>query len=317
MKEALGYLMETALSKGASDIHMTIENHQASYELRIDGALIAISVKKELKDERLFQYLKFIAHCELADASRPQTGSFVYDNGKKQYACRFAVMSTRYRMVGVIRILDRTMLIPLNHLTPDTEIRMIFEKVTTLHHGLFILCGATGSGKTTTAYSLLNAMKNRKIYTIEDPIEIYYPHLMQVQINEANHMDYGDAIKQIMRHDPDVIFIGEIRDETAAHMALRAALTGHLVIATLHAGSATSAYHRLLDLGVDSGSLQDSIAYLCYQQLLVDPKTRIKFTMVEAMDHDALMAYVRFHKITYQTVETKVERLYGSALVVN
>lgn len=317
MKEALGYLMETAISKGASDIHMTIENHRCTYELRIDGILSVMKVKKELEDERLFQYLKFIAHCELADASRPQTGSFVYDNGKKTYACRFAVMSTRYRMVGVIRILDRSMMIPLNHLTPDNAIRMIFEKIILLHHGLIILSGATGSGKTTSAYSLLNAMKSRKIYTIEDPIEIYYPNLMQVQINEAAHMDYGDAIKQIMRHDPDVIFIGEIRDETAAAMALRAALTGHLVLATLHAGSAVSAYHRLLDLGVDSQSLQDSLAYLCYQQLLVDPRTRVKFTIVEAMDHDALMQYVRFHKICYETVETKIGRLQGSALVVN
>ena len=168
MKEALGYLMETAISKGASDIHMTVENHHCTYELRVDGVLTVLKVKKELEDGRLFQYLKFIAHCELADASRPQTGSFVYDNGKKTYACRFAVMSTRYRMVGVIRILDRSMMIPLNHLTPDNAIRMIFEKMIRLHHGLIILSGATGSGKTTSAYSLLNAMKSRKIYTIEE-----------------------------------------------------------------------------------------------------------------------------------------------------
>lgn len=317
MKEALGYLMETALKKGASDIHMTVENHKCHYELRIDGVLEPLPVKSTLEDDRLFQYLKFIAHCELADASLPQTGSFEYDNGKKQYACRFAVMSTRYRMVGVIRILDRTMMIPLNHLTPDGSIRLIYERILTLHHGLIIFSGATGSGKTTSAYSILNAMHHRKIYTIEDPIEIYYPQLMQVQINEANHMDYGDAIKQIMRHDPDVIFIGEIRDEVAAHMALRSALTGHLVLATLHAGSAISAYHRLIDLGVDAQSLQNSIAYICYQTLLVDKTSHVKFTMVEAMDQAALNQYVRFHKITYETVQTKVDHLHGNTVVVN
>lgn len=127
--------------------------------------------------------------------------------------------------------------------------------------------GPTGSGKTTTLYTLLNAVQNKKIFTLEDPVEVVNEKYVQIQINEKQHMSYADGIKQLMRHDPDIIMIGEIRDETAAKMAVRCALTGHLVVSTIHSFSCVSTILRMLDLGVEKYQLKDVLKGISSQRL--------------------------------------------------
>lgn len=310
MKEALIKLLQAALKANASDIHLTIENHRCSYEFRVNGQLIPYAFDKKYKDDRLFHYLKYISHCELANLQTPQTGSFDIDIDSMHLACRFALLSTRFRQAGVIRLLNKANTIPIDKLCPDPSVTGIYQTILKLRYGLVLISGPTGSGKTTTSYSLLNAMQARKIYSIEDPIEIYYPFMMQVQINEKSNMDYGDAIKQIMRHDPDVIFIGEIRDEKAANMALRCALTGHLVIATIHAGSCVSTIQRMLDLNVDKHQFFDNIAYITSQLLVNDASRNIKFSAVELLDKVQIQTYQSYGHVDYETLDHKLKQ-YG------
>ncbi len=127
--------------------------------------------------------------------------------------------------------------------------------------------GPTGSGKTTTLYTILNETKGKKIFTLEDPVEVYHENYVQIQINDHQHLSYDEGIKQLMRHDPDIIMIGEIRDSQAALMAVRSALTGHLVVTSLHSQNCMSAIDRLLDLGVNMYQLKDVLIGVSNQRL--------------------------------------------------
>ena len=309
MKEALNRLLTLALSANASDIHLTLENNQCQLEWRINGQLMPMPSDSFIHDKRLFHYLKYISHCELSNMSSPQSGSFEVMVNNKKVACRFAILSTRFRQAGVIRLLNQGSYIPLEKLTPDGPIIQLYRNIINYRNGLVIISGTTGSGKTTSAYSLLNAMDKRKVYTIEDPIEIYYPKLMQVQVNESNGLSYANAIKQIMRHDPDVLFIGEIRDEIAAKMALRSALTGHLVIATLHASNCLGAIYRLLDLNLDQDQLFQVLTTITCQMLVTETNHNVKFSIVEALDQNGIATFNQTGAITYETLEQKIRTI--------
>ena len=144
---------------------------------------------------------------------------------------------------------------------------MWLRNITKHTSGLFVFSGPTGSGKTTTLYTILNETKGKKIFTLEDPVEVYHENYVQIQINDHQHLSYDEGIKQLMRHDPDIIMIGEIRDSQAALMAVRSALTGHLVVTRLHSQNCMSAIDRLLDLGVDMYQLKDVLIGISNQRL--------------------------------------------------
>ena len=309
MKKALNRLLSLALVNNASDIHLTLVETQCVIEWRINGALQSVPTSTIKVDQRLFHYLKYISHCELSNMASPQSGSFEVEVNNKKIACRIALLSTRFRQAGVLRILNQGNYIPLDKLTYDQQALEMYHQLLTLKNGLILLTGATGSGKTTTAYSLLNAFKQRKIYSIEDPIEIYYPSIMQVQVNEANGLTYANAIKQIMRHDPDIIFIGEIRDEVAAKMAIRSALTGHLVITTLHATNCVAALYRMLDLGVDPDQFFQVLTVITCQCLVSELSRNIKFSVVEYLDEAKIMNFAQTKTIEYETLANKLALL--------
>jgi type II secretory ATPase GspE/PulE/Tfp pilus assembly ATPase PilB-like protein len=140
--------------------------------------------------------------------------------------------------------------------------------------GLILISGTTGSGKTTTLYTILNALSELKIYTIEDPIESYHSHLIQLQVNERQDLTFDTALKQVLRHDPTIIVIGEIRDETEAKAALRCALTGHLVISTIHSNSAIKTIDRLENLGVSRNEIHSVLNLVIHQTLVSNGKNR-------------------------------------------
>ena len=150
--------------------------------------------------------------------------------------------------------------------------------------GLILFSGPTGSGKTTTLYSLLKCVRNKKIYSIEDPIEVYHDNLIQLSVNEARGFDYAEGIKQILRHDPDIIMIGEIRDEKAAKMAVVAANTGHLVLSTIHTSRASGCISRMSELGVNEDHLYENLLCVSNQRMLINAKTREKVVLYEIMD---------------------------------
>lgn len=263
-------LLKHALRYQVTDIHFNTVNQQVLIEMRGLKGLIPYRPSFEVKP--LLEYLKYRADLDLTNLNAPKTGSFSYNYRGKEYFFRLAVIATFQSENLVLRILNISYLNGV--LSKDQSQNEIFIKITQLETGLVIFSGPTGSGKTTTLYNIINQMEKRKVYTIEDPIEIYFEKFIQIQVNEAQKLSYAAAIKQVLRHDPDVIVIGEIRDEVEAKMAVRAALTGHLVLATLHASNCEEVIPRLLDLNVLKYDLLATIKYIINQRLITLPTLR-------------------------------------------
>jgi len=166
----------------------------------------------------------------------------------------------------VIRIMNPPDYLKLSTLFKRNDLDLM-RPVLNRHHGLILITGSTGSGKTTTLYTILNDYSNQKIYTIEDPIETYHENLVQLQVNERQDLSFDSALKQVLRHDPNIIVIGEIRDENEAKAALRCALTGHLVFSTLHANSAAQTLDRLENLGLAKSEISAVLLLIIHQKL--------------------------------------------------
>ncbi|MCR5067119.1 MAG: Flp pilus assembly complex ATPase component TadA [Erysipelotrichaceae bacterium] len=264
MEKRFEEILARALRSRVSDIHFQLNDGCLSIDMRTIGGIVHLPQKEE--DVRLFNYLQYLSHLDVSSRS-PQTGSFTYFFRGRYYDFRLAVITTLKSRDGVLRILNCHDGLRLDQLTYDSEIHDLFRQIINLRSGLVIFSGLTGSGKTTTMYSLLNMITGRTIYSLEDPIEVYQDNIVQLQISEKAGMDYAAAIKQILRHNPDVLMIGEIRDEKAAVMAVRAALTGVLVFSSLHAANGSGAVRRLLDLGVKENDLAEVIQYIFSQRL--------------------------------------------------
>ncbi len=277
-------LLKVAFKNQVTDIHFQKNDDEYSIEMRGLKGLIRQPNFPDLAE--LLEYLKYRANLDLTNLNSPKSGSFAYVYRGQEYFFRLSVICGLQAENLVLRILNVTYLNGV--LSKDQKQNEIFQQITELEHGLVIFSGPTGSGKTTTLYNLLNQMPKRKIYTIEDPIEIYFKQLVQIQVNETQQFGYGQAIKQVLRHDPDVIVIGEIRDEIEAKMAVRAAFTGHLVFATLHASSCLEAIPRLLDLNVGKYDLLHTLEYVINQRLITLPALR--YPQYEIYDKQALQA---------------------------
>ena len=185
-----------------------------------------------------------------------------------------------------------------------------FKDMLKLKSGLIILSGPTGSGKTTTAYNLLLKLVPKRIYTIEDPIEMKLTDIIQLQVNNRQNLDYENGIKQLMRHDPDVLFIGEIRDEKEAQMAIRSALTGHLVLTTIHAKSCVGVIARLKDLNINMFDFYESISYIINQRLVNKLYQKERLAIYEIMDTKAIAFYHQHQALpdNYKTLSFYFEK---------
>lgn len=267
MQKRLFEILRIAEEYRVTDVHFTYRDDISLVviEMRVSGKIMQLKPKKE--DERFFHYLLYRANLEVSNAFLPQTGSFEEMVDGKRYALRFSLVSSYHRQSGVLRILNNHPELSIEELTINQEQILWLKRITDHRNGLYVFSGPTGSGKTTTLYTLLNAVKGKKIFTLEDPIEVVNEQYVQLQINDRQHMSYGDGIKQLMRHDPDIVMIGEIRDQEAAENAIRCALTGHLVLTSIHSSSCMTAIHRLLDLGVDRYQLADILGGICNQRL--------------------------------------------------
>lgn len=256
-------LISNALQKKASDVHFRFEQGRGTIELRTRKGLVQL---KQTADRSVLEYIKYRAQLDLLTNYAPQTGQISLLIGHQAIHLRVAYLHTLIMDYVVIRILNPPNTLTISSLFRDSDQSIIIDRIQQ-STGLILIAGSTGSGKTTTLYTLLNFLVPRKIVTIEDPIETHFSSITQIQINPRQGLTFDSAIKQVLRHDPDIIVIGEIRDEVEAKAAIRSALTGHLVLSTIHARSASLTIDRLINLGMNADEIQQSLLMVIFQRL--------------------------------------------------
>lgn len=314
MQKTLDQLISLAMQKQASDVHFYCHNNNLRIMLRSKQGMEEIH--SAVFNIRLFHYLKYIADLDLGNSDKPQSGSFSIKRNNCSLFFRFSLISTYDTQTGVLRILNNHNRISLEQLSNDSTQTAIFQGWVQQTSGMVILSGPTGSGKTTTLYALLSRIAEigkHKIMTLEDPIEIYDERFVQLAINEAAGFTYEEGIRQFMRHDPDVIMIGEIRDAYSARMAYRCALSGHMVFSCVHAKNSMEALKRLNELGISNQDLTDTLTAVCSQRLyphLLKEKERICIYEIlqgshlrEALAHKS----VKGHEDIYAKIKRSIQ----------
>ena len=293
MEDRLLALLRLALKYNATDIHFMIRYHEVTIEMRIDG--FCHKVKGKFEDYKLIRYLQYLANLDIGNIMIPQTGQFEMEVDGTLLSLRFAMINEPNCSNGVLRILNSKLKVNANNLSALAYQNDYFKSLLQKTCGLVLFSGPTGSGKTTTLYSLLKYVKNKKIYTIEDPIEVYHDEFIQLNVNEAMDFSYAKGVQQILRHDPDIIMIGEIRDEKAARIAVEAANTGHLVLSTIHTSRASGCISRMTELGISEDHLYENLLCLANQRMLINRMTGKKTVLYEIMDRQEI-EYFRTHQ---------------------
>lgn len=268
--EFLEIVLGGAICLDASDIHIEPEENQAKLRMRIDGILHDIFILDLKIYKTLCSRLKLLSGLKLNITNRPQDGRFTILLKKTELEVRVSTLPAEYGEAIVLRILDPKSLIEFNALGLRKDLTEIFNKEIRKPNGMIIVTGPTGSGKTTTLYAILKSIISPeiKIITIEDPIEYHLEGISQTQVNPAKEYTFANGLRAIVRQDPDVILVGEIRDMETAEIGLQAALTGHLVLSTLHTNDAAGAVARLIDLGVRPVSVAPAINIIVAQRLI-------------------------------------------------
>ena len=271
IEELVQALLADAVHAGATDLHIEPEGAVTRVRHRIDGLLRgAENLPRELTVPVVTR-LKILAGLDIAERRRPQDGRIRLALDEREIDLRVSILPCASGENTVVRILDRrARALSLAELGIEAAHGRALARVASRTHGLFLVTGPTGAGKTTTLYALLAQVDalTRNVVTIEDPIEYRLPLVRQTQVDPAVGLDFGSGLRSVLRQDPDVILVGEIRDRETAEMALRAALTGHLVLATLHTNSALGALPRLRDLGVDPWLVDDALIGVLAQRLV-------------------------------------------------
>ncbi len=266
-------LLSFCISKRASDIHFEVTKSFTNVRLRIDGKMKIFFVFKKELFRFLSSYIKLISNLDITQVRIPMDSRFSLELNDKNFDFRVSTMPTINSESIVLRILDKTNINKdLNSLGFDFKILEELKKILSLTQGLILITGPTGSGKTTSLYSILKELKSeeKKIITVEDPVEYKIEDISQISVNNKIGLSFEVILKNILRQDPDVIFIGEIRDKFSLDIALQASLTGHLVIATIHANSAIQTITRLIDLKADPFLLSTTLKYVLSQRLVLN-----------------------------------------------
>jgi competence protein ComGA len=266
MESILENLIISAISKRSTDIHIQLEATQHKVFFRTLFGIMPMNLGDNIND--LFEYCKFRANLDLSMNMIPQTGSFEIIIRKQKINLRFSAIETYHSKSGVIRILNLHKTERLADLSSTDHLNE-FTKLSRLQNGLILFCGSTGSGKSTTMFTWLRTLKDKRIYTIEDPIEQIFHQFMQVQINTKQGLTFNEAVFQLLRHDPDVIVIGEIRGSNEAKAAIRSAYSGHLVVSTIHSGSTSQTKYRLLEFGISESDIEQTLRAVIFQQLIL------------------------------------------------
>ena len=297
---AFDALLEKAVDLRASDIHIEPTRAGLSIRMRVDGVLRAVAAPAGAPPQALISRIKILAGLNIAERRLPQDGGARLKAGRTELDVRVATLPTQHGESAVIRLLPRDRgLLDIEKLgfQPPDEARI--RRALDFPNGMIVVTGPTGSGKTTTLATLLSALNKPsvKILTIEDPIEYELPGVVQAQVKNAVGLTFAAAMRAFVRQDPDIIMVGEIRDAETAHIAVHAALTGHLVLTTLHTETASGAVPRLIDLGVEPFLLKSTLRLVAAQRLVrvlcERCKTRRRLS-AENVAHDPRLTLIGF-----------------------
>lgn len=291
IKNILNSMIIECLENKGSDIHLQRWDNFYELRFRINGTMKTQSkINAEIGDA-LMQRVKVLSKLDLAEKRKCQDGRFDFLKGDYEAELRVSVIPCFYGESLVLRILDRKKnLENFSSLGFTGEQEKMLDEIVKSTSGLVLICGPTGSGKTTSMSSLLGEIQkqNKKIISLEDPVEYIIPNVTQVQINKNLGLDFPTLLRSVIRQDPDIVAIGEIRDSATAKIAIQTALTGHLVLATLHTDSARDSFFRLTDMGVPAYLLSSVLKWVICQELVVLPNSRKLNASITYCDSDFL-----------------------------
>ena len=284
-------VLTEAIERRATDVHIEPFENELRVRYRIDGMLVEASIPPEVKNfqAEIVSRLKILSRLDIAEKRLPQDGRIKLRIAEREVDVRVSVIPMLHGEAVALRLLDRSSaLLGLEQLGMSDADIAIFEKVLALPHGIVLVTGPTGSGKTTTLYAALSRINDvkRNIITVEDPIEYHLRGINQIQVNEKAGLTFARGLRSILRHDPNVVLIGEIRDGETAAIAVQASLTGHLVFSTLHTNDAPSAPVRLIDMGIDSYLVASSLEVVLAQRLVrrICPNCKEEYEPPAALD---------------------------------
>lgn len=294
-----------AVNERASDIHIEPYEHELSIRYRIDGVLQEASIPPQMHrfQAAIISRVKILANLNIAERRLPQDGRIKFQVGGRQIDVRVSVIPMLFGEGVVMRLLDKAnVLFTLQELGMDLETFTRFKGLIDRPHGIILVTGPTGSGKTTTLYAALNAIVGPeiKVLTVEDPVEYHLHGVNQIPVDHRVGMTFERGLRAILRHDPDVVMIGEIRDLETARAAVQASLTGHLVLSTLHTNDSASAPMRLIDMGVEpylvSSTLIGSMAQRLVRKICPKCKTQRPQPPAEVPPDFKLTSHDQFHR---------------------
>jgi type IV pilus assembly protein PilB len=267
----LNYILYQAIRDKASDIHLEPFEGDFKIRYRVDGSLFELEAPPPHLAEALIARIKVMSDLDIAETRLPQDGRIELTVGGRSVDLRVSTLPTMFGESTVMRILDRSVVsLSLDNLGLLPATRAHLRRFTDLPHGIVLVTGPTGSGKTTTLYAMLNEAnkEDTKVITVEDPVEYDLEGIIQIPVNEDIDVTYAKVLRTILRQDPDVILVGEIRDKETAQTAIEASLTGHLVFSTLHTNDAASAITRLVDIGIEPFLLTATVQGILAQRLV-------------------------------------------------
>ena len=282
--QVVGKILTQAMRDRASDVHIEPSEVGVRVRYRIDGALKEVLNLPASMSVGLVSRIKIMAGMNIVERRRPQDGQLRTDIDGREVDIRVSTLSTIWGEKCVMRLLDRTRsVMRLEDLGMPSDSRDMYANFARAPFGMVLCAGPTGSGKTTTLYATLTEIADptRNVMTVEDPVEYVFPSINQIQTNEQAGLTFATGLRSILRQDPDVILVGEIRDVETARIAVQSALTGHLVLSSLHSTDAVSALHRFLDMGIESFLVASSIIGIVGQRLVrrVCPSCKVPYTL--------------------------------------
>ena len=264
-------VIRAAHLKRTSDIHIEPQAGEVIIRIRVDGVLRDLRRVPRAMQNSLISRIKILADMDIAERRTPQDGRFMVRLGNASIDMRVSTLPTQYGEKIVMRLLDSQMgIMSLTELSMPPKVEKALRQVLSQPQGMLLVTGPTGSGKSTTLYAALNLIRHTavNIVTVEDPVEYVLPGINQVHVNNKAGLTFASCLRSILRQDPNVVMIGEIRDKETAEIALKAAQTGHLLLSTLHTNDSLSAITRLLDLGVPAFMIASSVTGILAQRLV-------------------------------------------------
>ncbi|MBI6217829.1 ATPase, T2SS/T4P/T4SS family [Proteus sp. DFP240708] len=268
--EFIEHLLRESILKRVSDLHIEPQQTSVRIRARIDNHLYLLSSPPDEFSEGIVTRLKVLANLNIAEKRLPQDGQFSWSYNEKNYSIRIATLPTLYGEKVVLRLINNLQQPELNHLGFQPSHLTLLKKYLNLPQGMILVTGPTGSGKTLTLYSCLHYLnkENLNINSVEDPIELPLKGINQIQISEKSGISFTTILRALLRQDPDIIMVGEIRDQSTAEMAIKSAQTGHLVLSTLHTNSASSTLMRLYNLGIEKDLIHSCVSLIISQRLV-------------------------------------------------